>query len=865
MTYSTIHCFNPLCLKQNNLTNSGEKICNHCRQNSLKLGENLYVVEILKIDSQESTKVKRVSLLAVNNTDETNKYHIKISYKKIADTINKLNADKLNPVDPDKPPFLVAINSGLELNPNLKKIREATPQAEHIPSIEGIFKNEFCVCVVSRHINGDELSKKIVNNSSKEYILQLFRKIANALGKTHERGFIHGDIKPENIILTSKDDIFFVDPLAIKDFREYDYVPQIKTAYIPPELLEHVGKKCLYSYRESYDTSHDLYAISAVFVKILSNTFDNDSCIRDRNRIWNWNAGIDSVDKLKTELDRLVAWEAGFRSTQSVDILIQCIKESSQPISPASSTDPLGPVSPNGSWNNYIKFITAIPVLSWLGSYYNQLDESEKRSRLYKSMMIVVPIICFSITTGGTIWTAINYVIPPIQRTFFPPSQDNDQPENPRISQGEKILIKEEIQDSQTLNLKEQGSKYFKDKEYPKAYNSFKAVLDLPKHRNAPETRIYYNNAAIGSKQAYLIAVVVRSNEKPQDSLKILRGVAQAQDEFNTQQNTKNKDNKLLKIVIVNDDDSEFIAEQVARNIVNQKEILGVIGHYSSNSTIAAGKVYNDAKLVAISATSTSDEITMLSPYVFRTVHKDSDAAKILADYTITKNKWNNVAVIYDSESKYSVSLKSAFVKNIKSYHSGKIINTIDISRDTNYLDKLQKLKSTNTQALMLALPGTRLSYLFSIAKNKGKMNLLGGNDLYTIDLLKDMKKLDREKKSVDNPNNMVLAVPWTIDKHKTTEFVQDSQKLWGGDVDWQTAMAYDAAQAFIQAIKANPKATRETIKEALSSSKFIVKNGTTQEFQFNGQDRDNIVRLVQIKKSQENRSGTGYDFVEIP
>jgi branched-chain amino acid transport system substrate-binding protein len=886
MISPNIYCFNPFCLKINDLPTSDPKtkICKHCKQNSLRLGNNIYVVELLKVNKQENESVNRISLVARNNTDETNRYYVKIAYKKASSVIEKLNQNIHDPDYKDPPPFLVPIDSASELNPSLRKIREATPYPEHIPIIEGAFKNEFCMCVVSRHVNGETLYEKIANNSrSSEYILELFEKIAKALKKMHDRGFIHGDIKPSNIRFSGNDNVFFIDSIATKDFDGYDYFPREETAYIPPELLDHVNKKLSYNYLQSYGIHHDLYAISAVFVKVLSNTFHSDFYLRDRNGKWDWSTDINGIDKIRIELDRLVAWEAGFRSTQSVDILIRCIEESSQPIISPLNTDLPTTVSPSRYWDNYIKFITAIPGLSWLGNYYNQLNDLEKRSILYKSMIIVVPFVFSS----GTIWTAINYVIPPIQRTFFPPSQDNDQPENPRISQGEKILIKEEIQDLQPSQLKEQGSKckqegqdlqpsqlkeqgrkYFEDKKYTLASLSFEKILSCQKYKNAPETRIYFNNAKISNEQAYSIAVIVQSNEKSQDSLKILRGVAQAQDEFNTQQNTKKKnseDSKPLKIVIVNDDDSEVTAKQVARNIVDRKEILGVIGHYSSNSTIAAGKVYNEGKLVAISATSTSDEITDVNPYVFRTVHKDSDAATILADYTIRQNKWNKVAVIYDSDNRYSTSLKSAFVEKINSYRSTKSVDTINIHRNINYLNELEKLKSEKTQALMLALPSTKLSYLFSIAKNKGEMNLLGGNELYTIDLLKNMQKSDREKKSIDNPNNMVLAVPWTIDNNKTTEFVKDSQKLWGGDVDWQTAMAYDAAQALIQAIKENPKATRETIKEALSSSKFIVTNGTTQKFKFDGRDRKNIVRLVQIKKSKENRSGTGYDFVEIP
>lgn len=847
---SIYYCFNCGESKTGNIDikRITQEICK-CKQKSFKIGE-FYAVKLVR---NNDGNVRH--FVAHKFGDPANdKYFVKPIYLP-SNYIDLTVYESLQTRD-----IFTEKKQGKELE-DIGKIKRE--KLDCIPSVEEVHYNESWIYVISQFIGGENLREKMTNKILDDTtILAIFKEIAVAVKKIHEKDIVHGDIKPENIIYTEENKIVIVDPVIAKDFGELRYIPKKDIAYFPPELSSIFdNQNSNTNYRMSLRKYHDLYSLSALFVKILSNSVNEDRYFRNDAEKWHWDIDLNELknskklNALKISLSHLVD-EPEFRKEKNVDELIKIIESLELP----QANTILSKLS--NTLNSCLEAVLSLPPVEFIANIYNRLPPLIRENKFVRWIVLIITIIVL----GDWIYkTHKNW-------NSLPPESSGQTSfsTNERISNGEKILIRQEIQDqknqySAVLNSKQEGRRYFSERKYSEARESFRDALNA--YQNAPETRIYYNNAAIGDRSAYSIAVVVRSNEKPQDSLKILRGVAQAQNEFNIQQNKKkdSNDSKPLKIVIVNDDDSEVIAERVARNIVDRKEILGVIGHYSSNSTIAASKVYNDGKLVAISATSTSDEITNLSPYVFRTVHKDSDAARILADYTVTKNKWHNVAVIWDSDSKYSESLKSAFIKNIESYHFTKIVDTIDISRDTKYIDKLQKLKNKNTQALMLALPGTKLSYLSSISKNKGEMNLLGGNDLYTIDLLKDMQELDRKKKSLENPNDMVLAVPWAIDKNKTTEFVQDSQKLWGGDVDWQTAMAYDATQAFIQAIETNPQATRETVKEALSNPKFIVKNGTNQKFQFNGRDRDNIVRLVQIKKSKESRSGTGYDFVEIP
>lgn len=56
----------------------------------------------------------------------------------------------------------------------------------------------------------------------------------------------------------------------------------------------------------------------------------------------------------------------------------------------------------------------------------------------------------------------------------------------------------------------------------------------------------------------------------------------------------------------------------IARKFVEDKSILAVLGSWSSSVTLAAGPIYNSAKLVNITPISSHPDVTKVGPYVFR-------------------------------------------------------------------------------------------------------------------------------------------------------------------------------------------------------------------------------------------------------
>lgn len=463
-----------------------------------------------------------------------------------------------------------------------------------------------------------------------------------------------------------------------------------------------------------------------------------------------------------------------------------------------------------------------------------------------KETIILVLALLLTLLLGGVgAWVAKEFVFNRAEKT--PSSSQNAIKPNPKgiteqISFGEKSLNREKV-----TPAKQAGMDAIAAGKWNVAVTKLQQALQ--ENRNDPETLIFLNNAEIAEKKSYAIAASVPLGSDPKGGLEILRGVAQAQNEINR---LGGINRVRLKVAIANDDNQEDQAKQIASALVNNPEILGVVGHWASQVTLATAPIYNSGKLVAISPISTSVKLTGSSPYIFRTVPSDYVAARALANYTISTLKLKNAAVFFNSQSAYSQSLKSEFVTAIL-LAGGRVTGEFDLSDPSfSAASSINEAVTKKAEALMLAANTSTLDKALQVVQvNRKRLKLLGGDDVYAPTTL---------EVGGDAAQGMVVAVPWDIDTNPQSEFVRQSKQLWGAEVNWRTAISYDATRAFIAAIQNSP--TRSGIQEALSSPNFST-NGAAGTVQFlPSGDRNAPVQLVEIVANVN--TSTGYDFVPV-
>lgn len=392
------------------------------------------------------------------------------------------------------------------------------------------------------------------------------------------------------------------------------------------------------------------------------------------------------------------------------------------------------------------------------------------------------------------------------------------------------------------------GIEAMASQDYAEAVTAFEASLQ--QKRNDPEALIYLNNAQIGDQQAHTIAVSVPLATSPDPALEILRGVAQAQDEVNRSGGIAGVP---LKVLVVSDDNDPTVCQEVANGLVKDESVLGVIGHFSSDATLAAGQIYEQGNLTMISPTSTAVKISNLGEHIFRTVPSDRFTATTLSRYLLNGLGQQNAAIYYNSRSSYSQSLRNEFITALTS-DGGQVVAEFDLSNSGfSALETLQQAKAQGAEAIVLAADTATLdSALLVVAINRQTLPILGGDDIYSSKTLQAVG---------DSAADMVVAVPWILLSDPQSVFVRTAASLWGGDVNWRTAMAYDAAQVFITAMQQNP--TRAGIQQAMDNPNFSATGATgTIRFLPSG-DRNQPMQLVTVETG--TRSGYGYDFVPLP
>ncbi|MEA5518184.1 ABC transporter substrate-binding protein [Limnoraphis robusta] len=367
-----------------------------------------------------------------------------------------------------------------------------------------------------------------------------------------------------------------------------------------------------------------------------------------------------------------------------------------------------------------------------------------------------------------------------------------------------------------------------------------------------PETLIYLNNAILEATGAdyYTIAIVVPTIKNQAREVidvelaeDILRGIAQAQTEvnlnlFNGDESAeytlpgsdflqrRDLNGKGLKVIIADDSNFKPQAIKNAQSLVNNSEIIGVIGHYASEMTLATIDIYNKNQVVLVTpGTSTSELSESPKQFFFRIPAVNSEQAYKMVDLLNEKTKQKKVTIFYNPASPFSSDYKKHFEKKLLE-QGGKVVAYFDLSSPNfNAKDALKQMRNAEESVIILIPDGQVTNSvdqaLEVIKENKGEYFMLGNSSVDTPRTLalgqEYLKKLH-------------LVIYWHHLNSSQPDFSQITSQLWGEFVSLRTALAYDAAHVLIEGIRQNP--TRKGIQKVLSSESFKI-DGVTGKIEF--------------------------------
>ncbi|MFN6495497.1 MAG: ABC transporter substrate-binding protein [Nostoc sp. DedQUE01] len=477
---------------------------------------------------------------------------------------------------------------------------------------------------------------------------------------------------------------------------------------------------------------------------------------------------------------------------------------------------------------------------------YRQLDR-------YEWISLIISLI---LTVSIFLQVSIN--LSKFSQKYFCQFEKFDCPEQ-IISFGEKYLIhtdskiKNENNRKKFQNYKGKGIEDFRKGDYFYAAENFNlAFQEFPE----PETLIYQNNAEAAKLEHQYIQIAVSvpiSHEKESDiAQEILRGVAQAQNEINSQGGINGK---WLQVGIADDKNDPEFAKKVAHEAIKNEKIVAMVGHNASSISQVVAQEYED-RLVMITPTSYTLNLNNYD-YIFKIVPNVNRLADKLKNYFLNTQSKHNLLICYDRQEPVSESFKESFASSVENY------DRCDVSQPgfkaQKALLEAQQSSQTHANTLLLAASIKNIDSFINLVKaNQGKLTLLSSSSLYTEKTLREGKNY---------AENMVIVTPWHPDafpKNPVVEsFVKNAQLQWKLEVNWRSAVAYDATKVIIEGLKKIPQELNiQELRQQLQKQVKNTKNlcGATGKVSFTLGKRNEPLAFI-IKVVKDGKSDIGYKF----
>lgn len=725
-------------------------------------------------------------------------------------------------------------------------------------------------CLVMEKIEGVNLEEWVRDNGAikERRALEWLEQIVKILKFVNEEDFFHRDIKPSNIMWRKSDNnLLLIDFGAVKEINGnviHQNGGQITTeigsgGYIAPEQRD----------RRAVPQS-DFYALGRTFIYLLTGKHPQE--IEDEKPISRWHESIKHLmSKSLIQLINDLMEELPDKRPQNAQTILARLADIQEEIAtpPPSKPSEVASSTPTNPLQHGVASSTPINP--------PQHGNQQRRGWLIKSAAIAFGVVAIAAILIplliGRSNQAQNKDIPSTSTTspsttLFSEACDLKQGDN--ISCGEESLISQSGQMKDPPQEKAEGMGEIKEGNYSKAQELLEKAWNqtFEDGKPDPETRIYLNNVKIHNlinqqknpqQKIYIIAVAAPLKYIKEEldifnqGLEMLRGVAQAQDEAIQK-------GIYLQVAITNDANNPKQAPEIAEQLGKNKDILGVIGHYSSSITKVALPKYQANGLVLVSPASTSVRLSG-QKNLYRTVPDDAAAGKAIAENLKNKSNLQKVAIFWSKDEPFSESLKGEAEKGLG---SDKVINynienseIFNLASDNfNAENALNEAKKQEVTAIILIPDGGQTKALTNaydvIQANKDpNLIIIGGDTLYKSRTIENVEKNAAKDK-------LIVAVSWHPLNNE--QFSKSAEKLWRTkNVNWLTATTYDATLVLTEAIKQDP--SREGVNKVISAADFKVNQGATGEIRFNGSDRANP-QITLVKVLPNCQAGSGYRFV---
>ena len=301
---------------------------------------------------------------------------------------------------------------------------------------------------------------------------------------------------------------------------------------------------------------------------------------------------------------------------------------------------------------------------------------------------------------------------------------------------------------------------------------------------------------------------------------------------------------KHYKIVLLTEDneDKAEVTTSKALSLINQQNVIAIVGPQASRNAIPASIVAEVAKIPMISPWSTHPETTRNKKWVFRVGYMDPFQGQVMARFAREELGADKVAVLYDIASEYNRDLTEVFAPSFESL-GGEVVLESYTTDTPDVSEQLVRIRESGAEVLFLPNYHTEVPDQVRAAREMGIEATVLGSDTWPL-----IQDADREVVEGAFFNaHFALDI---ADEH-AQRFISSYRAAYGRDPDDVAALTFDAFGLLFKAVKDQRKVDPDAIRDGLAA--ITGYRGVTGSFNYNGVGGDPMksVAILQIKDGE--------------
>jgi branched-chain amino acid transport system substrate-binding protein len=270
------------------------------------------------------------------------------------------------------------------------------------------------------------------------------------------------------------------------------------------------------------------------------------------------------------------------------------------------------------------------------------------------------------------------------------------------------------------------------------------------------------------------------------------------------------------KIQLLTEDDQSQAGQPatVVRKLISSDGVVAILGEVASSKSLEAAPICQENKIPMISPSSTNPKVTETGDYVFRVCFIDPFQGTVMANFARKTLKLQNVAVLTDVKSDYSLGLAKFFKQSFIA-DGGKIVTEQNYSGgDKDFSAQLTAIKSDNPDGIFVPGYYTEVGLIALQARQLGVTVPMFGGDGWESSSLVPIggKALEGCCFSTHySPQDTSPAVQG---------FVKEFQAKYGEIPDAMAALGYDSVMILADAMKRASSTDGAKVRDALAATK---------------------------------------------